>query len=82
VTSGLSMLGDVLIITTIPAGLATRSVKVSIGTLAAGYLVAVVAHLFQPGTVGDEVIGVARHPVWAARAERERVSSAFRPKSH
>jgi len=76
------MVGDLLLITAVPAGLATRSVRVSIRAFAAGYLVAVIAHLFQPGTVRDEVQGVARHPIWAARAEGERVRSAIRPKSH
>ncbi len=73
VTSRLSIVGDLLLITAVPAGLATRSVRVSLRTFAAGYLVAVIAHLFQPGTVRDEVLGVARHPIWAARAEGERV---------
>jgi hypothetical protein len=77
VTSGLSMVGDALMVSAVPVGLATRRFKVSIGALGAGYLVAVIAHLFQPGTVRDEVIGVARHPIWAVRAETERVSKAF-----
>jgi hypothetical protein len=33
----------------------------------------VVAHLFQPGTVRDEIAQVFRHPVWAIRAESHRI---------
>jgi hypothetical protein len=38
-----------------------------------GVAIAVVAHLFQPGTVRDEIAQVLRHPLWAIRAEVHRI---------
>jgi hypothetical protein len=38
-----------------------------------GAAIAVVAHLFQPGTVRDEIAAVFRHPIWAVRAEGQRI---------
>jgi hypothetical protein len=73
VTSALSTAGDVLLLAAVPAGVATRSPRAAAGCFVAGYAVAVVAHLFQPGTVADEVVSVFRHPVWSTRAETVRV---------
>jgi hypothetical protein len=38
-----------------------------------GVAIATLAHLFQPGTIADELREVARHPVWAVRAEAHRL---------
>jgi hypothetical protein len=38
-----------------------------------GFAIAAAAHLFQPGTLRDEVAAVVRHPLWSARAEAHRV---------
>jgi hypothetical protein len=35
--------------------------------------IAVLAHLFQPGTVRDEIAAVVRHPIWAIRADVHRI---------
>jgi hypothetical protein len=72
-TRTLSTVGDVFWLASVPAGVATRSVRV-FGTLfIVGTAVATGAHLFQPGTVKDEVASVLTHPMWAARAEFARV---------
>lgn len=39
----------------------------------AAITVEVAAHLFQPGTVVEEVREVALHPIWAVRAETYRI---------
>jgi hypothetical protein len=74
-TSALSTVGDALWLAAVPAGLITRDLRVWIGVFLAGSAAAVTAHLFQPGTVKDEVVAVLRHPIWATRAEAERVGN-------
>jgi hypothetical protein len=69
----LSTVGDAIVLAPIPVGIATRSVKVAVGVFALGSAVIVSAHVFQPGTMKDEVLGVLRHPIWAVRAETARV---------
>lgn len=66
-------MGDALWLASIPAGLATRKLRVGLGVYALGWVVAAVAHLFQPGTAKEEILAVVRHPVWATRAETERL---------
>jgi hypothetical protein len=77
-TSTLSTVGDALELASLPVGIATRSARVGLTLFAAGYAVAVVAHLFQPGTLHDEIAGIVRHPVWALRAETDRVGRQLR----
>ncbi|MDT5018083.1 MAG: hypothetical protein QOD39_4243 [Mycobacterium sp.] len=72
-TSVLSTIGDVVMIGGIAAGVATRRAVVGAAGLGIGLAIAVVAHFFQPGTVRDEIAGVARHPIWAIRAEVHRI---------
>jgi hypothetical protein len=52
------------------AGHRTAGMKASV----AGFGVAVIAHLFQPGTLRDELTAIVRHPVWATRAEVHRIT--------
>jgi hypothetical protein len=81
VTSGLSAVGDFVLLAAVPAGIAKRSVKVSAGVFVLGYVIAAFAHLFQPGTVKDELTAVGRHPIWSARAESARVGGILRSRT-
>jgi hypothetical protein len=72
-TSVLSTVGDVVMVGGIAAGVATRRVAVGAAGLGIGVAIAVVAHLFQPGTVREEIAQVARHPIWAVRADMHRI---------
>ncbi len=74
-TSALSTVADALWLAAIPAGLITRDFRVLLGAFLGGSAVATFAHVFQPGTVKDELAAVVMHPMWAARAEAERVRS-------
>jgi hypothetical protein len=76
-TSVLSTVGDAIVLAPIPVGLATRSVRAAGATFAVGTGVILAAHLFQPGTMKDEVAGVFRHPIWALRAETARIRDGF-----
>ena len=73
VTSALSTAGDVVILGGLAAGVVTRRVRVGVIGVMVGAAIAVVAHLFQPGTVRDEIAAVFRHPIWAVRAEGQRI---------
>jgi hypothetical protein len=79
-TSGLSIVGDALLLSALPAGLAKRSTRVAARTFAVGYTTAAVAHLFQPGTVRAELMAVGRHPIWSSRAEASRIATLLRPR--
>jgi hypothetical protein len=73
VTNALSTVGDVVMLGSVVVAVATRRVGVGVIGVASGAAVAVVAHLFQPGTVRAELTEVLRHPVWALRAEGHRI---------
>jgi hypothetical protein len=51
-----------------------RDRSVLIGGLAAGAVMTGIAHLFQPGTLCDELFATLRHPAWAVRSEIRRVA--------
>jgi hypothetical protein len=68
VTSGLSIVGDMVLIAALPVALARHSLRAWVNTTIVGYAIAVVAHLFQRGSLRPEVGAFARHPVWAVRS--------------
>ncbi len=72
-TSLLSTVGDSLFILGLLAVLPGRRYRAGAAGMAAGVTAAVVAHLFQPGTLKDELKAISTHPLHAAMAERERV---------
>ena len=72
-TSAIATAGDVLWLAAVPVGVASKSVRRGAGVFALGTVVALVAHLFQKGTVVNEVKAIVTHPWWAARAEVGRV---------
>ena len=72
-TNVLSTVGDVVFLGAIAAAVVTRRMQVGVIGAAAGTAVIVGAHLFQPGTMRDEITEVLRHPVWGLRAEAQRI---------
>jgi hypothetical protein len=72
-TNVLSTVGDVVMLGGIVAAVVTKSARVGVLGVTSGAAVATAAHLFQPGTVQDEVAQVLRHPLWASRAEFQRI---------
>ena len=73
VTEALSTVGDVVMLGGVVAAVVTRRIGVGVIGVTSGAAIAVVAHLFQPRTVRDEIAEVLRHPVWAVRADFHRV---------
>lgn len=72
-TSALSTAGDALPAMGVVVAIGTRDRRWAFRGLWGGLAIASVAHLFQPGTLLAEYLAIARHPLWAARAERDRV---------
>jgi hypothetical protein len=71
-TDHLSILGEVIMLTGV--GMATtRRWRHGATALATGFGVAAGAHLFQPGTLTDELMAITRHPLWSVRAETHRI---------
>jgi hypothetical protein len=73
VTNALSTVGDVVIAAGLGAAVATRRVQVGVIGVSVGTAIAAIAHLFPPGTLRDELSSILRHPLWALRAEGQRV---------
>jgi hypothetical protein len=73
VTSFLSTLGDCLLILGTLTAVAGRKFRMGALLGGLGVAAAVVAHLFQPGTLGDELKAISSHPLWTSRAEKERI---------
>jgi len=73
ITNLLSTVGDVVMLGGVVAAVVTRRIGVGVIGVTSGAAVATAAHLFQPGTVRDEVAQVLRHPLWASRAEFQRI---------
>jgi hypothetical protein len=72
-TSGLSTVGDVFLVLGVLVAAVFRKRRLGAVGIAVGVSAAVVAHLFQPGTLKDELAAISSHPLWAARAERQRI---------
>ena len=72
-TSALSTVGDAVMLGGLAAGALTRRAPVAMVGVTIGFAIAATAHLFQPGTLRNEVGAVIRHPIWSVRAESNRV---------
>jgi hypothetical protein len=73
VTSALSTIDDVVVLGAVAAGAITRRPLVGVIGVTAGFTITALAHLFQPGTLKEEVVENLRHPLWATRCEMQRV---------
>jgi hypothetical protein len=73
ITSAVSTIGDVVVLGSVAAAVVTRRRRVGVIGVPAGVAVTAIAHLFQPGTLREEVVENLRHPLWANRAELQRV---------
>jgi hypothetical protein len=73
VTDALSTVGDVVMLGGVVAAVVTRRIRVGVIGVTSGAVVAAAAHLFQPGTLREEITAILHHPLWAVRAEGDRV---------
>lgn len=72
-TSGLSTVGDAFVIFGVLVAVGSRRRHLGAAGVAIGVSAAVIAHLLQPGTLKDELAAIYSHPVWAAKAEKQRL---------
>ena len=72
-TSGLSTVGDVFFVLGVLVAIVRRKYRMGAVGILLGVSAAVIAHLFQPGTLKDELAAIYSHPLWAARAEGQRI---------
>ena len=76
--AAISTVGDLLLVGGPVVGVLARRWRVGAVGLAAGAFVTAAAHLFQRGTLRPELEAIVRHPLWATRAELERVAGSGR----
>jgi hypothetical protein len=74
VNSALHTVADVVEIGGLIAGAVTRRLRVGMFAYTVAFAIGTVRHLFfQPGTLRDDLVQGFRHPIWAARAEGQRI---------
>ena len=74
VNSALHTVADVVEVGGLVAGVVTRRVRVGVIIgYTVGFAIGAVGHLFQPGTLRDDLVLGFRHPIWAVRAEGQRI---------
>jgi hypothetical protein len=77
-TDRIAILGDFALLAGLGMILVRRLRAAGALTLGTGLVLANVAHLFQPGTLGPENRAILCHPIWAVRAEAHRARQSLR----
>jgi hypothetical protein len=72
-TGVLSTVGSVVMVGGLVTGIVTRRLTLGAVGLAIGTVIAGAAHLFPPTSLREEILAIVRHPVWAVRAESQRI---------
>ena len=73
VNSALHTVADVVAVGGLAAGVVTRRIRVVVIGDIVGFAIGTVGHLFQPGTLRDDIVADFRHPIWYVRAEGQRI---------
>ena len=74
VNSALHTVADVVEVGGLAAAVVTRRIRVAVIGYTIAFAIGTVGHLFfQPGTLRDDIVAVFRHPIWAVRAEGQRI---------
>jgi hypothetical protein len=73
VNNALHTVADVVDAGGLAAAIITRRARVGVIGYAVAFAIGMVAHLFQPGTLRDDFVAGFRHPIWAVRAEGDRL---------
>ena len=73
VNSALHTVADVVAVGGLVAGVVTRRIRVVVIGDIVGFAIGTVGHLFQPGTLRDDLVADFRHPIWYVRAEGQRI---------
>jgi hypothetical protein len=76
VNSALHTVADVVEVGGLIAGVVTRRLRVVVIGYTVAFAIGTAGHLFfQPGTLRDDLVQGFRHPIWAVRAEGQRISA-------
>jgi hypothetical protein len=73
VNSALHTVADVVAVGGLVAGVVTRRIRVVVIGDIVGFAIGTLGHLFQPGTLRDDLVADFRHPIWYVRAEGQRI---------
>ena len=74
VNSALHTVADAVEVGGLVAAVVTRRIRVVVIGDIVGFAIGAVGHLFfQPGTLRDDFVALFRHPIWAVRAEGQRI---------
>jgi len=73
VNNALHTVADVVDAGGLAAAIITRRARVGVIGYAVAFAIGTVGHLFQPGTLRDDFVQGFRHPIWAVRAEGQRI---------
>jgi len=73
VNGALHTVGAVVALGGLIAGVVTRRRRVVMVGDIVGFAIGTVGHLFQPGTLRDDLVSDFRHPIWYVRAEGRRI---------
>ena len=73
VNNALHTVADVVDAGGLAAAIITRRARVGVIGYAVAFAIGTVGHLFQPETLRDDFVAGFRHPIWAVRAEGDRL---------
>jgi len=73
VNSALHTVGAVVAVGGLAAAVVTRRIRVVVIGDTVAFAIGAVGHLFQPGTLRDDIVADFRHPIWYVRAEGQRI---------
>ena len=73
VNNALHTVADVVDAGGLAAAIITRRARVGVIGYAVAFAIGTVGHLFQPGTLRDDLVADFRHPFWFVRAEGQRI---------
>ena len=73
VNGALHTAADVVEVGGLVASVVTRRLRVGMFAYTVAFAIGTVGHLFQPGTLRDDLVADFRHPIWFVRAEGQRI---------
>ena len=71
--SALHTVADAVEVGGLVAAVITKRMRVVVIGYTVAFAIGTVGHLFQPGTLRDDFVAGFRHPIWAVRAEGQRI---------
>src|SRR5215469_14950638 len=73
VNGALHTVADVVAVGGLAAGVVRRRLRVVVIGDIVAFAIGTVGHLFEPGTLREDLVAGLRHPIWVVRAEGQRI---------